>query len=246
MRYFIYLSYKGSAFSGWQIQENANSVQQELQNALTILLKEPISVTGAGRTDAGVNAINFVAHFDSREAIQKISLLIYKLNAILPREITIHKLLQVHDTAHARFDAISRTYRYYIHLNKDPFCGDFSLYIKGGKIDIGKMNEAAGYFLGTRDFSSMEKVNGGSRTSICTVTSAAWKEIGEGKFVFEVTANRFLRNMVRAMVGTLLEVGLGKREPQWVEEILRSRQRNMAGQSVPGTPLFLTEIKYPY
>ena len=246
MRYFIYLSYNGSAFNGWQIQDNARSVQQEIQQALSTLLKETITVTGAGRTDTGVNAINYVAHFDCCEITQSESVFTYKINAILPKEIVIHKLLKVSDSAHARFHATSRTYRYYIHLDKNPFCNGFSYHVKGGEIDIEKMNRAASYLLGEKDFSSMEKVNGGNKTSVCNVTSAFWSPAGNGHYVFEITANRFLRNMVRAIVGTLIEVGTGKREPEWVEEVLESGQRGKAGQSVPGTALFLTEIKYPF
>ena len=168
MRYFICLSYNGAAFCGWQIQENAKSVQEDLQKALTLLLKESISVTGAGRTDSGVHAKNYIAHFDCQAIIQDEAYLAYKLNAILPAEIAVHRIFKVHDTAHARFDATSRTYKYYIHTNKNPFDSGYSLHVRADRIDIEKMNEAAGYFLGEQDFSSLEKVNGGNRTSICT------------------------------------------------------------------------------
>lgn len=246
MRYFICLSYNGSAFCGWQIQENANSVQEELQKALSTLIKEPVAVTGAGRTDSGVHAVNYIAHFDSQSVIQDAAYLTYKLNAILPKEIAVHNIFQVHDSAHARFDAVSRTYKYYVHTNKDPFESGFSLHVRSDKMDIAKMNEAARHFLGEQDFSSLEKVNGGNKTSICTVTHAAWEQAGEHKYIFTVTANRFLRNMVRAMVGSLLEVGAGKREPSWIKEMLAAKNRCSAGQSVPGKALFLVEVKYPY
>ena len=246
MRYFICLSYNGSAFCGWQIQENANSVQEELQKTLSMLLKEPVSVTGAGRTDSGVHAINYIAHFDCQAVIQDTAHLAYKMNAILPKEIAVHSIYQVHNTAHARFDAISRTYKYYIHTNKDPFENGFSYFVRPDSMDIEKMNLAARYFLGEHDFSSLEKVNGGNKTSICTVTHAQWEQISEHKFVFTVTANRFLRNMVRAMVGSLLEVGSGKRSPEWIEQMLAQKNRCAAGQSVPGKALFLVEVKYPY
>jgi tRNA pseudouridine38-40 synthase len=246
MRYFICLSYNGSAFCGWQIQENANSVQEELQKTLSMLLKEPVSVTGAGRTDSGVHAINYIAHFDCQAVIQDTAHLAYKMNAILPKEIAVHSIYQVHNTAHARFDATSRTYKYYIHTNKDPFENGFSYFVRPDSMDIEKMNLAARYFLGEHDFSSLEKVNGGNKTSICTVTHAQWEQISEHKFVFTVTANRFLRNMVRAMVGSLLEVGSGKRSPEWIEQMLAQKNRCAAGQSVPGKALFLVEVKYPY
>ena len=189
MRYFICLSYNGSAFCGWQIQENANSVQEELQKTLSMLLKEPVSVTGAGRTDSGVHAINYIAHFDCQAVIQDTAHLAYKMNAIHPKEIAVHSIYQVHNTAHARFDATSRTYKYYIHTNKDPFENGFSYFVRPDSMDIEKMNLAARYFLGEHDFSSLEKVNGGNKTSICTVTHAQWEQISEHKFVFTVTAN---------------------------------------------------------
>ena len=247
MRYFISLSYNGSVFCGWQIQRNARSVQEEVRNALSTLLREDISVTGAGRTDSGVNAVNFIAHFDSRNLIKEpdASHLLYKLNAILPEEIAVHKIFRVKEGAHARFDALSRTYKYFVHTQKDPFRFRLSYYVPAGRTDIEKMNEAARYFLGEKDFTSLEKVNGGNRSSVCNVMQAHWKEAGENKYVFTVTANRFLRNMVRAMVGSLLEVGAGKRGPLWIARMLEERNRSKAGQSVPGYALFLTEIKYP-
>lgn len=246
MRYFIRLSYNGSAFCGWQIQKNANSVQEELQKALTTLLKEPVAVTGAGRTDTGVHAINYIAHFDSQKITQDTTTLIYKINAILPKEICVHAFFAVHAGAHARFDAVSRTYKYFIHTCKDPFDAGFSLYVQPDKMDLNKMNEAAKYFLGEQDFSSLEKINGGNKTSICHVTEARWEQTDENHYVFTVTANRFLRNMVRAMVGSLLEVGAGKKEPEWIPQMLAQKNRCLAGQSVPGKALFLIEIKYNY
>ncbi len=246
MRYFICLSYNGSAFCGWQIQENANSVQQELQKALSTLLKEDISVTGAGRTDSGVNAKNYIAHFDCQTTLNDFPHLSYKLNAILPKEIAVEKIFPVHGTAHARFDATSRTYKYYIHTCKDPFNSGFSTFVQPSRMNMERMNRAARYLLGTRDFSSLEKVNGGNKTSICTVTEAYWEQTDESHYIFTVSANRFLRNMVRAMVGSLLEVGAGKREPEWIEEMLQKRDRSLAGQSVPGNALFLVAVRYPY
>ena len=245
MRYFISLSYNGSAFCGWQIQENADSVQEELQKTLTMLLKEPISITGAGRTDTGVHAINYIAHFDCQSIIPDIPHTVYKLNAILPQEIAVHNIFEMHADAHARFDAVSRTYKYYIHTNKDPFDNGFSLFVKPDRVNIGLMNLAALHFLGEQDFSSLEKVNGGNKTSICNVTHAQWEQIDEHRYVFTVTANRFLRNMVRAMVGSLLEVGSGKREPEWIKQMLQQKNRSAAGHSVPGNALFLVDVGYP-
>lgn len=246
MRYFISLSYNGSAFCGWQIQENANSVQEEIQKALSTLLKESISVTGAGRTDTGVHAKNYIAHFDCQSVIQDVPHTLYKLNAILPQEIAVHNIFEVAADAHARFDAISRTYKYYIHTNKDPFDNGFSLFVKPDRVNIDLMNQAALHFLGEQDFSSLEKINGGNKTSICNVTYAKWEQIDENRYVFTVTANRFLRNMVRAMVGSLLEVGAGKRNPDWIKQMLSEKNRSSAGQSVNGKALFLVEVKYPY
>lgn len=259
MRYFICLSYNGSAFSGWQIQENANSVQAELQKALSTLLRQPIEVVGAGRTDAGVNARNYIAHFNYNGNMPDQPHTIYKLNAILPKEISIHSVWPVAEDMHARFSATSRTYKYYIHTEKDPFCSQFSHFVPARKLNIEKMNEACQYFLGEQDFSSLEKVNGGNKTSICNVTHAAWEPLYPNSagapgtsgvpepthYVFTVTANRFLRNMVRAMVGSLLEVGSGKREPEWIKQMLQQKNRSAAGHSVPGNALFLVEVRYP-
>ena len=243
MRYFIRLSYDGSAFCGWQIQENATSVQEVLQNAFSVLLKKPLNITGCGRTDTGVNAVNYIAHFDSMELPLQGNI-IYKLNAILPKEIVVHSIFLVPDNAHARFDACARTYRYYLHTVKDPFANRYSLYWPYRELDFDKMNRAAQMFIGEQDFSSLEKVNGGNKTSVCNVTEAFWEREREGHYIFTVTANRFLRNMVRAMVGSLLEVGSGKRELQWIEEMMRSRNRCKAGASVPGNALFLYRIQY--
>lgn len=255
MRYFLCISYRGAGFSGWQIQENANTVQAEVEKALSTLLGEPVGVTGAGRTDTGVNAKNFYAHFDSScdELVSNPERIIYKLNAILPHGICANSIIPVHDEAHARFDATSRTYKYYIHCSKDPFCESYSYFCKFDP-DIEAMNRGAHYLLGEKDFSSFEKLNGGNATSICKVTQAIWEEYtptvggsdGTRYLVFTVTANRFLRNMVRAIVGSLLEIGRGKKSPEWIVELLQQKNRCAAGQSVPGHALFLTDVKYPY
>ncbi len=252
MRYFLSISYNGAPFCGWQIQDNASSVQQTLQDALSTLFHEEIKVTGAGRTDTAVNAINYVAHFDTSEPLQmEPAYICYKLNAILPKSIAINNIAQVADDAHARFDAIERCYRYYIHLGKEPFLEEFSYQIHARELDVDAMNRAAEHFLGTQDFSSLEKLRGGNTNSICNVTYAKWHKIESSAissraYYFEVRANRFLRNMVRAMVGSLLEVGTGKHSPEWIAEMLSARNRCAAGTSVPGNALFLCEIKYPY
>ena len=246
MRYFIQLSYNGAHFCGWQIQQNANSVQAELQKAFSTILKENITITGAGRTDTGVNAIDYIAHFDYHKAIENTDFVIYKINAILPKGIALSKIFLVHNTAHARFDAIKRTYKYHIHTHKDPFNHQLSYFVPPNKLDFEKMNEAAKYFLGEQDFTSLEKLNGGNNTSICTVTEAFWSYNKDEHYVFTVSANRFLRNMVRAMVGSLIEVGIGRKEPEWIINMLKEKNRGAAGHSVPGTALFLTKIEYPY
>ena len=249
MRYFICLSYNGAHFSGWQIQENANSVQAELQRALSVLLKAPISVVGAGRTDTGVNARNYIAHFNFEGEFPAVQHFIYKMNAILPKAMAVHDVYPVPDDMHARFSAKSRKYKYYIHTAKDPFCSEFS-YFTRQKPDIEKMNKAAQYLLGEQDFTSLEKLGADNKTSICNVMEAHWEPLDGNNiatashFVFTVKANRFLRNMVRAMVGSLLEVGLGKKAPEWIPQMLAQKDRCAAGGSVPGNALFLVEVEY--
>ncbi|MBR2297947.1 MAG: tRNA pseudouridine(38-40) synthase TruA [Bacteroidales bacterium] len=255
MRYFLCISYRGSGFSGWQIQENAPTIEAEVEKVLSTLLGEPIDVVGAGRTDTGVNAKNFYAHFDtSRDKLLADSgKMVYKMNAILPYGISVNSIFPVHDDAHARFDATHRTYKYYIHCTKDPFCESYSYFCKFD-LDTEAMNRGARYLLGKKDFSSFEKLHGGNATSICEVTEAKWEEyipvVGgsdSAKYlVFTITANRFLRNMVRAIVGSLVEIGRGRKDPEWIEELLSEKNRCAAGQSVPGHALFLTEVRYPY
>ena len=257
MRYSIRLSYDGSTFCGWQIQNNAASVQGSVEAALSTLLGQAVQITGAGRTDTNVNAINYIAHFEvpslkAYEAEQ----LCYKLNAMLPREITIHEISEVSDEFHARFDAKSREYCYFIHFRKDPFAEKFS-YRMRYPLDIRKMNEAASHLLGEHDFSCFEKVGGNNTTSVCTITEALWSTYkpthadlmgapyAEGEYiVFRIKANRFLRNMVRAIVGSLIEVGRGKKEPAWIRELIASGSRSDAGQSVPGNALFFCGADY--
>ena len=245
MRYFLRLSYNGSAFSGWQIQDNARSVQGELEKALSIRCGEPVSVTGSGRTDAGVNASGYIAHFDTGLEIgEDASGFLYKINAILPQEIVVENVCRVADGAHARFDAVSRTYRYRLHNKKDPFADrSLAFYYP---LDLQAMNSAAAHLLGRRDFTCFEKTGGANKTSICDVSLCRWTPVDSSHFVFEMTADRFLRNMVRATVGTLLEIGRGRRPVEWIDEVLASKDRCAAGQSVKGEPLCLCSVVYPY
>ena len=257
MRYQLRLSYNGSAFCGWQIQNNAVSVQGVLEKALSTLCGQEIQVTGAGRTDTGVNAINYIAHFEiDGKAVLEAEQLCYKLNAMLPREITIHEISEACEDFHARFDAKSREYCYFIHFRKDPFAEKFS-YRMRYPLDIRKMNEAASHLLGEHDFSCFEKVGGNNTTSVCTITEALWSTYkpthadlmgapyAEGEYiVFRIKANRFLRNMVRAIVGSLIEVGREKKEPVWIRELIASGSRSDAGQSVPGNALFFCGADY--
>ena len=257
MRYKIRLSYDGSAFCGWQIQNNACTVQGELEKAMSILLGTPVQVTGAGRTDSEVNAINYIAHFEVPDEVSfEAAQLCYKLNAMLPHEMAIHEVCKADPEFHARFDAREREYRYFIHFRKDPFCDKFSDRMRY-PLDIESMNRAAEFLLGEHDFSCFEKVGGNNATSICTVTEASWSTYSpdhcemmgfpceDGDYiVFHIKANRFLRNMVRAVVGSLIEVGRGKKKPEWIKELIASGNRSAAGSSVPGKALFFTGAKY--
>ena len=257
MRYIIRLSYDGSAFCGWQIQSNDKTVQGELEKALKMLTGAEINVTGAGRTDSEVNAINYIAHFDIPDEVRiDAEHLCYKLNAILPKQVAVHEVCETDEEFHARFDARSREYHYFIHFCKDPFCENFS-YRMRYPLDLEKMNEAAAYLLGEHDFKCFEKTGGNNATSICTVTEAVWTTYRpqhsaimgypyrEGDYiVFRIKANRFLRNMVRAVVGSLIEVGRGKRQPEWIAALIEGGSRSDAGSSVPGKDLFFSGAKY--
>ena len=223
MRYSIKLSYSGADFCGWQVQPDAPSVQQTLQEALSTLLRAAVAVTGAGRTDTGVNAIGYIAHFDAAEGLDTHNLC-YKLNAILPRSVVVHDIAPAAEDFHARFDATRREYTYFLHRSKDPFVEAFSWQCGYPGLDFEAMNSAAGLLVGTHDFSCFEKVGADNKTSVCTVFEAYWKpyvpgfrtvipsEAKESRYwYFRISADRFLRNMVRAIVGTLIEVGRGKR-----------------------------------
>ena len=225
MRYSIKLSYSGADFCGWQVQPDAPSVQQTLQEALSTLLRTTVAVTGAGRTDTGVNAIGYIAHFDAAEGLDT-HILCYKLNAILPRSVVVHDIAPAAGDFHARFDATRREYTYFLHRVKDPFMDAFSWLYTFPEVDFAAMNEAAKALLGQHDFRCFEKTGADSKTSVCTVSEAGWHRYtpthlaltgragGDDYWYFRIAADRFLRNMVRAVVGTLLEVGRGKRSVQ--------------------------------
>ncbi|MBR1926815.1 MAG: tRNA pseudouridine(38-40) synthase TruA [Bacteroidales bacterium] len=256
MRYKITLSYDGSAFHGWQTQRDAKTIQECLEDALSTLLRERIAVTGAGRTDSTVNAIGYIAHFDSTAEDLDAGLVGYKLNAILPHGIKVHDIVPAAPDFHSRFDARQREYKYFIHRKKDPFILHYS-YLYTFPIDVDKMNRAASKLLGKHDFSCFEKVGGDNKTSICTVTRAVWETYTPGHvrmmgypagdddyLVFTIRADRFLRNMVRAVVGSLLEVGRGRRDDGWVDSLVEGGSRSDAGESVPGHALFLCKVEY--
>jgi len=256
MRYKITLSYDGSAFYGWQFQPNAVSIQECLQKALSTLLNEEITVTGAGRTDSKVNAINYVAHFDSACEGLDAARIGYKINAILPLGIKVHEIVPAAPEFHSRFDAREREYKYFIHRRKDPFMRSYS-YLYTYDLDVERMNKAAEAMLGKHDFTCFEKIGSDNKSSVCTVTLARWESYqpdhvrlldypcDENDYlVFTVRADRFLRNMVRAIVGSLLEVGRGKKDVEWIGSLVESGSRSDAGESVPGHALFLSSVKY--
>jgi tRNA pseudouridine38-40 synthase len=242
-RYFIELSYDGSNYHGWQVQPNAVTVQETLNDALTTVLRQPIETTGCGRTDTGVHATQFFAHFDSKSEIENPRSEI-GINAILPKDIAIKRIFPVHPGAHARFDATLRSYEYHIHFSKDPFKLNHSWELRD-KPDIALMNEAAQLMMGYTDFSCFSKSNTQTFTNNCKISRAEWLEKQDG-IVFHISADRFLRNMVRAIVGTLMQVGRKEMEPEAIREIIESKNRCNAGTSVPACGLYLTEVKYPY
>ncbi len=244
-RYFIKLAYNGAPYHGWQSQPNAVSVQQTIEEALSKILREPIAIVGAGRTDAGVNAAMMIAHFDCTNPIKDTTQLIRSLNSIIGRDIAIYAIAPVAEDAHARFDAISRSYKYYVHTCKSPFKYAHSCLIPY-TMDFELMNSAAKELYRYTDFTSFSKLHTDVATNNCKVTHAQWSEIADGEWVFTITADRFLRNMVRAIVGTLLEVGRGKISVEQFCEIIESKDRCNAGTSVIGEALFLWDIQYPY
>jgi tRNA pseudouridine38-40 synthase len=242
VRYFIDLAYKGTAYHGWQIQPNAVSVQEVLEKNLSLILRKPTEVTASGRTDAGVHATTQVVHLDHDEELtmRKHG---HKLNAVLPDDIAIKNIRQVSEAAHARFSAVSRSYEYYITPWKDPFAKGMS-YLFTRNLDLDRMNDAAGFLLGQQDFQCFSKVKTDVHTYICEISRAEWREVN-GNLVFYVSANRFLRGMVRAIVGTLIEIGSGNAEPAEMRDVIASEDRGRAGRAVPPEGLFLTAVDYP-
>lgn len=246
-RYFIQLAYNGANYNGWQIQDNTpNTIQEVLQDKLSMILSETIKVVGCGRTDTGVHAKDYYAHFDSAKADLHLidANYVYKLNKVLPYEIAIKKIYIVNDEASARFDAEFRSYEYFVHSYKDPFLTNSSL-LYYGDLSFDAMNEAAAHLLTVTDFTSFSKVNTQTKTNNCNVVFAQWDKLNDTEFVFKITANRFLQNMVRAIVGTLLEVGKGKMSLEEFKIIIENKNRSEAGMSVSGHALYLTNIQYP-
>lgn len=243
MRYFIEFAYNGKNYCGWQLQPHSPSVQETLAKAISTLLRAPLELTGAGRTDTGVHAAQMYAHFDYDGVIDN-NTLVQRLNSFLPKDIAVFRFIPLHHEAHARFDAVSRTYEYHIHTFKDVFIPDGSWY-HFHPLDVDKMNEAAKVLFDYIDFKCFSKTHTDVKTFNCRITHAWWKQQGT-RLVFTVTADRFLRNMVRAIVGTLVDVGLAKLTIQDVRGIIESRDRNKAGASVPAHGLYLTKVQYPY
>ncbi len=269
MRFFIYLSYDGSQYHGWQVQPNGVSVQEVLQNALTTLLRETIDIVGAGRTDAGVNAKLMVAHFDCSDSAVSVIMqdqrdraaawgkvfsgmdmdtatrtFIKKVNRILPPDIAVYRVVPVKTDAHARFDALSRTYHYYVSTEKSPFSRYFS-YRFPQPLDFSLMNEAAKHLFDYIDFTSFSKLHTDVKTNNCRIMKAEWTQLSDTEWMFTIKADRFLRNMVRAIVGTLFEVGRGRMSVADFCRVIERKNRCAAGSSVPGNALFLADVEYP-
>lgn len=244
-RYFMLLAYRGAPYHGWQSQPGVTTVQSVMEDALTTILRVPVKITGAGRTDAGVNARRMVAHFDVAEPIADTSLLVRSLNSLVGRDIAVYDICRVADDAHARFDATSRTYHYYAVSRKSPFFYPLS-WQAPADLDYDAMNRAAQLLLTTTDFTSFSKLHTDVKTNNCRVTRAEWVDIGHDARVFVITADRFLRNMVRAVVGTLVDVGRGKLSVEDFSRIIDARDRCSAGTSMPAQALYLWDVTYPY
>lgn len=243
-RYFAYLAYKGTHYCGWQRQPNGISIQQCIEDALSIILRKSVSIVGAGRTDAGVHAQRMVAHFDWEGSLLSPDLLTNKLNRLLPKDIAIHQIVPVRSDAHARFDALSRTYKYYLTEHKSPFDYEWVYRIPLQNVDFGRMNDACNILFEYTDFTSFSKLHTDVKTNNCRIYCAEWRQEGDC-WVFTIQADRFLRNMVRAIVGTLIEVGKGKRSIEDFRTIIEMKDRCLAGSSVPGSGLSLVDVVYP-
>jgi len=240
------LAYRGAPFHGWQRQPGDVSVQSTIEDALGVILRQNVPITGAGRTDAGVNAHRMYAHLDLPDGFDpRRGGFLRGLNSLVGRDIAIYGFFPVADDAHARCDATERTYRYFVHTRKSPFTSDLSWFAPN-PLDFGAMNQAAALLIGTKDFTSFSRLHTDVKTNICDLRAAAWHQTADDRWYFEITANRFLRNMVRAVVGTLVEVGRGKMAPEGILEILKRKDRCAAGTSMPGEALFLWDVKYPY
>ncbi len=244
----MHLAYRGENFHGWQTQPNASSVQQTIEEAISTIVRRPTAIVGAGRTDAGVNARMMIAHLDLPDDFKVDKdggKFLRGLNTLVGRDIAIYSLRPVAADAHARFDATARSYRYFAHQGKNPFVGRQS-WQAPDSLDFDLMNAAAALLPGRRDFTSFSKLHTDVKTNICDLRAAKWIADGEGRWYFEITADRFLRNMVRAIVGTLVEVGRGRLAPEEMNDIIERRDRSAAGTSMPGEALFLWDIQYPY
>jgi len=246
-RYFIELAFVGTAYHGWQIQPNALTVQELLDKALSTVLRQPIITVGCGRTDSGVHATQLYAHFDvTADALaEPADAFLYRVNALLPHDIAAKRLIPVLPEAHARFDAIQRSYEYHTHFEKDPFLHGRSWLLRDVP-NVAAMNQAAQILFQYEDFSCFSKSNTQVYTNNCRISRAEWRWKNGRQLIFHISANRFLRNMVRAIVGTLMEVGQGSRSPEYMHEVIRSKDRSAAGTSVPACGLYLTEVRYPY
>lgn len=243
-RYFIHLAYNGARYCGWQIQPHSPSVQEELERCLTLKTGQKISVTGCGRTDTGVHARNYYAHFDVETPIANCQDLVYRLNVFLPPDIVLYKIWEVPADIHARFNAVSRTYHYYISRQKNPFHQQ-DAYFLYGDLDVEKMQQAADLLFNYHDFTSFSKLHTQVKTNDCKIMEARWFEL-DGLLVFRIRADRFLRNMVRAIVGTLLEVGKGRMTLEQFKEVIEKKNRCSAGESVPAHALFLEAVEYSF
>ena len=245
MRFFIRFAYDGTAFHGSQRQPNGITVQETIEQALAMIFREEVPLTFAGRTDAGVHAREMYAHMDIGEQAMRREgeRLVFRLNGILPDSIAIFDIYSVTDDAHARFDAVRRTYEYHVVDHKDPFLCKQATRVRPG-LDFVAMNDAAKLLIGKQDFASFCRTNTDVKTTICDLTQAEWKELGNGHAVFTIAADRFLRNMVRAVVGTLFEVGRGKMTKEQFAEVIKQHNRCAAGDSAPAEGLYLTKVEY--
>ena len=241
-RYFIKLAYDGTSYHGWQIHENAQTVQAEINEKLSLLVGEKVNITGCGRTDTGVHAREFYAHFDIEGLKTEPGALAFKLDQFLPKDIAIERIYKVNSDLHARFSAVERTYKYYITRKKDPFNAAFSYYYHG-PLDVEAMKSTCSYLLDFSDFTSFSKLHTQTGTNICKITEAKWEEDGD-RLIFTISADRFLRNMVRAIVGTMVETGKSKLKPEDMKSIIEAKDRSRAGFSVPAHGLFLERVKY--